>query len=107
MKQKVSLTLTAYGDEYATQKSWIKTRRPEEAIINWPNFYREQTGIILSERSGCIRKDEQEEEIRSEFTENGHMVLSFILLDEQRNGRFTCSSFIFSNPKPEIRLNYV
>jgi hypothetical protein len=44
------------------------------------------------ESSWWNHKDEQEEEIRSKFTEKGLMVFSFILLDEERNSRFTCSS---------------
>jgi hypothetical protein len=64
-------------------------------------------GLTLSDGSGWVHRDEQEEEIRSKFTERKLMVLFFILLDEERYGRFTCSRFIFSNPKHEIRLNYV
>jgi hypothetical protein len=107
IKRNISLTLTAFGDKYAIQKSWIHTRSPEEITINWPNFYTEQMELILSNSSGWNHKNEQEEEIRSEFTEKGLMVLSFILLDEQQNSRFTCSRFIFSIPKHEILLKYV
>jgi hypothetical protein len=57
------------------------SRRPEEANINWPNFYRKLMGLILSDSSGWVHKDKQEEEIRSDFTEKGLMVLPFILLD--------------------------
>ena len=107
MKRNISLNLTAFGDKYAIQKSWTHTRSPEETTINWPNFCKEQMELILSNSSGWKHKNEQEEEIRSEFTEKGLMVLAFILLDEQRNSRFTCSRFIFSIPKHEIRLRYV
>jgi hypothetical protein len=102
MKRNTSLTLTAFGDTYAIQKSRIHTRSPGETTINLPNFYTEQMELILSDSSGWKHKNEQEEEIRSEFTEKGLMVLSFILLDEQQNSRFTCSRFIFSIPKHEI-----
>jgi len=46
--------------------------------------------LIPSESSGWKHKNKQEEEIRSEFTEKGFMVLTLILLDEQRNSRFNC-----------------
>jgi hypothetical protein len=52
MKQNISLTLTAFGDKYAVQKSWIHTKSPEETTINWPNFYGEQIELIPSESSG-------------------------------------------------------
>jgi len=50
-------------------------------------------GLILSDSSGWKHKDGQEEEIRSEFIGKRLMGLSFILLDEQRNSRLTCSRY--------------
>jgi len=63
--------------------------------------------LILSDNSGWKRKNVKEEEIRSEFTEKGLMVLFFILLDEERNSRPACLRFIFNFTKHEIRLKYV
>jgi len=64
-------------------------------------------GLILSGSGGWKHKDGQEEEIRSEFTGKGLMGFSFILLDEQRNSRLTCSRFISNIPKNEMCVKYV
>jgi hypothetical protein len=57
VKRNISLTLTAFGDKHAIQKSWIHTGRPEETTINCLNFYAEQMRLILSDRGGWKHKD--------------------------------------------------